>query len=643
MPKYILSDDQFIESWKKIGSPQKFAEFHKYDVRAVYNRRRSIETRLGIKLPSSPKAPPPSPVKKLEQVIGNARRGINMEKGRVVVFSDAHFWPDDYTTAYKALLLIIKEFKPKVVVANGDIFDGSQNSRHPRIGWTHSPTVKEELEACQEFMANIEKAAKGAQLVWPIGNHDCLDSETECLTKRGWLKYDEIELTDEILSIDGKKAIWTKINEIVTYPYIGDLIRIEKTRMSMAVTPNHRVLLDRQNWRTGIHKIREYRRANNLPSSFNIPMAANVEEEEYPIDDDMIRLCGWLLTDGCYEKNGISIYQSKISGKKEIERILDSLSLDYSLYTRNRDIQSICGKELKNPVLPQSQYRFKTNASKTIKQFIPRKKELPEWAFQLNTRQFNILLEALIAGDGCWDGNVENKKCCVLYGEKQILSHVQALALCHGWRARLAIDNRGSLRLCLAKEPKLRIEKKEVFKEHYEGTVWCLKVPYTNFMVRRNGTAYFTGNCRFETFLAAQAPQYEGVSGFTLKDHFPLWQPCWSFWVNEDTCIKHRWKGGFGAGRANALNAGVNMVTGHTHNLAVQPLTDYNGTRYGVQTGTLADPYAEQFLHYTEDGPKDWRSGFALLSWEKGKLLMPELIQVFDDEHIEFRGCLTKV
>ena len=243
-----------------------------------------------------------------------------MEKGRVVVFSDAHFWPDDYTTAYKALLEIIKEFKPKVVVANGDVFDGSQNSRHPRIGWSKSPSVKEELEACQEFMGNIERVSKGAQLVWTMGNHDA----------------------------------------------------------------------------------------------------------------------------------------------------------------------------------------------------------------------------------------------------------------------------------------------------------------------------------RFETFLAAQVPQYEGIPGFTLKDHFPLWQPCWSYWINEDTCIKHRWKGGFGAGRSNALNAGVNMITGHTHNLAVQPITDYNGTRYGVQTGTLSDPNGEQYVHYTEDGCKDWRAGFALLSFERSRLMLPELIQVCGEDEYEFRGAIHK-
>jgi hypothetical protein len=33
---------------------------------------------------------------------------------------------------------------------------------------------------------------------------------------------------------------------------------------------------------------------------------------------------------------------------------------------------------------------------------------------------------------------------------------------------------------------------------------------------------------RFETYLAAVAPEYEFVDGFHLKDHFPAWRPCWA-------------------------------------------------------------------------------------------------------------------
>ena len=52
MGGYILSDDEFITEWNKIGSPLTFAKIHALSERAVYNRRRSIETRLQIKLPS---------------------------------------------------------------------------------------------------------------------------------------------------------------------------------------------------------------------------------------------------------------------------------------------------------------------------------------------------------------------------------------------------------------------------------------------------------------------------------------------------------------------------------------------------------------------------------------------------------------
>lgn len=150
-------------------------------------------------------------------------------------------------------------------------------------------------------------------------------------------------------------------------------------------------------------------------------------------------------------------------------------------------------------------------------------------------------------------------------------------------------------------------------------------------------------DARFETFLAANAPAYEGVQGFSLKDHFPLWRPCWALWINGHTVIKHRWKGGIHATRNNTLNAGTNIVTGHLHSLKVAPLSDYNGTRFGVDTGTLADPYGEQFADYTEISPVDWRSGFACLTFWKGRLLWPELVHVLDEGVVEFRGQTFEV
>ena len=338
---FYLSDDEFIKAWKENPSPTLMARAVKMSVRAVQSRRRTIEVKLGVELPTTVdltaehnkkqkadaaiiRAEKEAKVReRIEQSPINVRRGMALEKGRVIVFSDAHFWPDDTTTAFKALIKFIEHFKPSAIVCNGDAFDGGSISRFPRIGWDKKPTVQHELEACQFYLGEIEKIRPaGCRLIWTLGNHDA----------------------------------------------------------------------------------------------------------------------------------------------------------------------------------------------------------------------------------------------------------------------------------------------------------------------------------RFETLLANKAPDMEGVMGFSLKDHFPHWEGCWSFWVNEDTVIKHRLKGGRYAGYNN-VNAtlGQNIITGHTHVLCTSPISAYGKTAWGVQTGTLAEPTGMQFADYTEDAPHDWRSGFVMLSWEKGRMLMPEMIQVCGENEVEFRGEILEV
>lgn len=147
---------------------------------------------------------------------------------------------------------------------------------------------------------------------------------------------------------------------------------------------------------------------------------------------------------------------------------------------------------------------------------------------------------------------------------------------------------------------------------------------------------------RFETRLASVAPQFAKVHGVHLKDHFPLWEPCWSGWVNGHTVVKHRFKGGIHAAHNNTLWAGKSIITGHLHSAKVTPFSDYNGTRYGVDTGCIASPSARAFL-YTEDNPKNWRESFACLTLKDGRLMQPELVLRWDDTHVEFRGEVIRV
>jgi hypothetical protein len=148
---------------------------------------------------------------------------------------------------------------------------------------------------------------------------------------------------------------------------------------------------------------------------------------------------------------------------------------------------------------------------------------------------------------------------------------------------------------------------------------------------------------RFESRLSSYVPEFEGVKGLTLKDHFPKWHPCWSCWPTNDVVVKHRFKSGVHATHQNTVSAGVTIVTGHLHSLKVTPFADLRGNRFGVDTGTLAETDGPQFLDYLEMNPTNWRSGFAVLTFKDSKLLWPELVHKWDEGVVEFRGQLIDV
>jgi hypothetical protein len=144
---------------------------------------------------------------------------------------------------------------------------------------------------------------------------------------------------------------------------------------------------------------------------------------------------------------------------------------------------------------------------------------------------------------------------------------------------------------------------------------------------------------RYGARLAQQAPEYLGIQGFDIADHFPAWQFCWSIWINGHTVIKHRWHQGVHGAYNNVLKSGKNIVTGHTHRLQATMYADYNGLRYGVETGTLSEmgPESDKFA-YAEDNPANHSQGFVVLSFAKnGMLLEPEFCRVINDVAY-FRG-----
>lgn len=153
---------------------------------------------------------------------------------------------------------------------------------------------------------------------------------------------------------------------------------------------------------------------------------------------------------------------------------------------------------------------------------------------------------------------------------------------------------------------------------------------------------------RFESRIAANAPEYRGVQGIHLKDHLPEWTPAWFVTVNggteSHTEIRHRENGGIHAAYNNTLKSGINIVTGHDHIADVKAYDDRRGRRYGVRHGMTADSCRDpQFVNYLEGRTTSWQSAVAVLTYRDGVLLQPELAMKFSDDSFQFRGGVIKV
>jgi predicted phosphodiesterase len=141
---------------------------------------------------------------------------------------------------------------------------------------------------------------------------------------------------------------------------------------------------------------------------------------------------------------------------------------------------------------------------------------------------------------------------------------------------------------------------------------------------------------RYEARLCQAAPEYEGVQGFALRDHFPGWQHCLSMMVNDTLMVKHRYHNGIHATYNNTVKAGLHIATGHLHRLQATIWSDYRGSRFGIDSGTLAEVDGEH-MSYGEDNPKNHASGFVVLTFVDGELVYPEFCYVLNGEAY-FRG-----
>ena len=90
---------------------------------------------------------------------------------RIIILSD-HQCRYNNLEAEKSVLKLIKDFKPTVIVLNGDIVDFEALGKYP-TKLEHRLTVMDDVAAARAMMARLRKAAgKDAKIYFVSGNHE---------------------------------------------------------------------------------------------------------------------------------------------------------------------------------------------------------------------------------------------------------------------------------------------------------------------------------------------------------------------------------------------------------------------------------------------------------------------------------------
>lgn len=337
-------------------------------------------------------------------------------------------------------------------------------------------------------------------LMWLYG---CLSEDTEILTSNGWKTFNTIKQNDNIYSLDLKsnKIIKNKCLNVFKYEYNGEMVNLKNQNTDQLLTPNHHCIVKdtirtriKGNTNYNSYDYWYYKDAWQIRSqTIELPLSSNYNGT-LEIGNLFSELLGLIISEGTYLKdtNAITISQSSSNSEivKRIKYILGKLKIKYHLYTKDRAYNNMTYTEY-------SFYLGKECESivNKIKNLCPDKK-LNYGLLELSLSNKEFLLKGLCEGDGGKSNN--NFGYSAFYQkdltELQVFQTLLHLTNKQGW------INENKYCCSIHSNNKTQLQgkhNKERFVKYNGKYVWCIETEIGNFLAKRNGKIFITGNSGF--------------------------------------------------------------------------------------------------------------------------------------------------
>lgn len=365
---------------------------------------------------------------------------------------------------------------------------------------------------------------------------ECVDTDTEILTRHGWKKYNEVSVGDEVMTLDNELGVseWQPVQAMNVHEAKDrKMLSMEGNSHSSLTTENHR-------WPTrytcaqvkdGNRYESDYRRfrySSNLTQSDRIPLCAT--PSDLPTDpkyvDAFVKLVAWFWTEGWVDKNTENF--GTISQKRFPEKVRAVLK---SLYGDPVDSFPRNVWNAPSPTTPMWREGGKTDDEdnrifflnyaimQELKSVMSVQKVVTyEFINSLTESQLGMYLKTAVDADG---NNTKRQVflmqksramaemfqyACTLYGFATNLYHMKPDVRFPNDTGMWTVSIRRSQYMNPRVAAKSKTGKFKMEWVDYSGIVWCPTTSNSTWLARRNGTVYFTGNSQmrgadFERYL----------------------------------------------------------------------------------------------------------------------------------------------
>ena len=317
-------------------------------------------------------------------------------------------------------------------------------------------------------------------------NPNCFSDDTEILTKRGWIHFSELIREGPSRDLVAQYDQYTQLIDFtyplnyISYNYNGNMINIKtEEQIDLLVTPDHRCLLENRKTKN-IYSFD----AQEYPEDYKQYNAGIYVGGNLSFRLSQLVLIAAFQADGHLRKQD-GILEFCFHKERKINRLKENLNLEGISFKERAKSK----KRPNDTVISISR--------ESIPEWLIDKKYWGNWILDLNSESFKFLAEEIFLWDGLYV-----RKTNYSSSVKSNTDFVQILQVLNNRRAKIREykygpnKDKSNWQIDVANTNYCGTTNRELIEIPYNSTVYCITMPKSTVIVRRNGRVAITNQCQ---------------------------------------------------------------------------------------------------------------------------------------------------